>query len=382
MRVRPAILSSFLACACACASAGDAGSPARPAVGPGQTVVHTALGGFILGYDIDPTGTEGILSEALTQADGRADVAVETFDQRTGAILRILRQQQDSKNDFATLGVFGAHVALTEFEHVSGLYVDRRSYLVSNPIDANRITGHWTPPFAKATDIIEGGAASVGVDTALFFGFHNTANDFHTYLFTSDVAANTFGPVIPVVGDDVFDWNNSPAVAFDGGSNQAVLGSSPGCYLCPIDIGQVDLATGKLQFFRGLGTGFVNGIAVDPNTHVAATTSEDDFSVEFYNLAKGTSLRVVLPGANSQLYSGGAVAVDPLHRLFLVGQEFSSTAPSGSSIHVFDEKGRLVESLNGFSLPASPAYMALNPAQRSGFVIVTPDLTSLQSFTY
>ena len=104
--------------------------------------------------------------------------------------------------------------------------------------------------------------------------------------------------------------------------------------------------------------------------------------MEFYNLVKGTQLQVVLPGATSQLYSGGAVAVDPVHKLFLVGQEFSSTAPSGSSIHVFDEKGNLVESLNGFNLPASPAYMALNPSQRTGYVIVTPDLARLQSFTY
>jgi hypothetical protein len=68
--------------------------------------------------------------------------------------------------------------------------------------------------------------------------------------------------------------------------------------------------------------------------------------------------------------------------LFLIGQEFSSTAPSGSSIQVFDEQGNFVESLNGFNLPASPAYMALHPSQRAGYVIVTPDLTTLQSFTY
>jgi hypothetical protein len=132
----------------------------------------------------------------------------------------------------------------------------------------------------------------------------------------------------------------------------------------------------------GPGKGIVNGIAVDSARQMACTTTEDDFSVEFYDLVKRTSKIVVLPGANSQLYSGGAVAVDPVHHLFLVGQEFSSTAPTGSSIHVYDEKGNLVESLNGFALPASPAYMALNPAARTGFVIVTPDLTSLQSFTY
>jgi hypothetical protein len=380
MRVHPAAIRALFVLGCLCA--GSAWAQAQREVGPGPVVVHTRFGGFILGYDIDQNGTEGILSEALTLDDGNHDVAVETFDQRTGEIIKVLRKQRHSRNDYVTLGIFGEHVALTEFEHVSDLYVDDRRYLLSDPIAANRITGKWTPPFDKPGEIIEGAAASQGYDTALFFGFKNTGNDFRTWLFTSNVGANTFGPEMAVEGNDVFDWNNSPAVTYDIERNVAVLGSSHGCFGCPIDIGEVDLATGKLTSFRGLGTGSVNGIAIDPNTHIACTTSEDDFSVEFYNLVKGTSKRVILPGATSQLFSGGAVAVDPIHRLFLVGQEYSSTASSGSSIHVYDEKGNLVESLDGFELPASPAYMALNPSQRSGFVIVTPGLSTLQSFTY
>ena len=381
MRVHPAAIRLLCSLLLGVSTQG-AWSQARPAVGPGQAVVHTALGGFILGYDIDPAGTEGLLSEALTRADGRHDIAIETFDQATGEIIRVLRKQIDSRNGYLTLGLFAGHVGLSEFEHVSDLYVDERRYLLADPVDGNRITGKWTPAFRKAKDILTGAARAQGFDTALFFGFRNTADDFRSYLFTSDVGANTFGPLIPVVGDDVFDWNNSPAITYDPGRGRAVLASSHGCFGCTIDIGQVDLATGVLSVFRGLGLGSVNGIAIDPNTHIACTTSEDDFSVEFYDFVRGTQRQVVLPGATSQFYSGGAVAVDPVHRLFLVGQEFSSTAGSGSSIHVFDEKGELVESLNGFRLPASPAYMALNPSQRSGYVIVTPDLTSLQSFTY
>src|ERR1044071_6332411 len=45
--------------------------------------VNTALGGFILGYDIDQNGNEGILAEALTLSDGSHNVALETFDQTT-----------------------------------------------------------------------------------------------------------------------------------------------------------------------------------------------------------------------------------------------------------------------------------------------------------
>jgi hypothetical protein len=212
-------------------------------------------------------------------------------------------------------------------------------------------------------------------------GFKNTVNDFSSYVFSSNVGANTFGPVFKV-SDPVFNFDNSPVLAFNSTNNQAVLGGSNGCFGCTTEIGMVDLTTGKLTEFEGLGFGFINGIAVDSATGIACTATEDDFSVEFYDLAKQTGIIVVLPGANNQAQSGGAVAVDPIHKLFLIGQEFSSTAPSGSSIQVFDEQGNFVESLNGFNLPASPAYMALHPSQRAGYVIVTPDLTTLQSFTY
>ena len=215
----------LLTCACLCVHAAE--PLARPAVGPGDVVVHTRLGGFILGYDIDQNGTEGLLSEALTLDDGRHDIAIETFDQRTGEIIKVVRQQLDSKNGYVTLGIFGDHVGLSEFEHVTKLFVDERRYLLSDPIDADRITGKWTPPFDKATDIISGAAVSQGFDTALFFGFRNRANDFHTYLFTSDVGANTFGPVIAVEGNDIFDWNNSPAVTYDMDGQGVLLADRP-----------------------------------------------------------------------------------------------------------------------------------------------------------
>jgi len=350
-------------------------------IGPGNVVVQTALGGFILGYDVDQTGTEGLLSEALPLSDGNADVAVETFDQQTGKIIKIVTEQKDSKSDFVTFGIFGNHVGLVEFEHVTNLYVDKRIYGTLNPLNSNAFTAQWTPPFKKAEDIISGTAATQGFANTAMLGFENNGSDFSSYVFGSNVGANTFGPVIQV-NDTVFDWDNSPVLAMDNATNQAVLGGSNGCFGCTTEIGMVDLTTGELTEFEGLGFGFVNGIAVDSATGIACTSTEDDFSVEFYDLAKQTGIIVVLPGANSQAQSGQAVAVDPIHKLFLVGQEFSSTSPSGSSIQVFDEQGNFVESLNGFSLPASPAYMALHPSERAGYVIVTPALTTLQSFTY
>src|SRR6516162_4172897 len=79
--------------------------------GLGKAVVNTAFGGFILGYDISTNGTEGILAEA-----GGSAVAVETFDQSSGKILKVVVQQRNTNNDFVAFGIFGRGVGLFEQE--------------------------------------------------------------------------------------------------------------------------------------------------------------------------------------------------------------------------------------------------------------------------
>jgi hypothetical protein len=131
----------------------------------------------------------------------------------------------------------------------------------------------------------------------------------------------------------------------------------------------------------------VNGLAVDPVTNTACTTTEIDFSVEFYNLTTETGFAQPLPNAPNQFYSGADVQFDPVNRLFLVAQPNSSTTFSGSSIHVYDVAGNLVESIDGLNFSNAfnviPAHIAFNPATRTGFVD-GPDegVTQLQSFSY
>jgi hypothetical protein len=343
----------------------------------GGVFVRTALGGFILGYDIDQAGTEGLLCEALTLSDGKHNVAVETFDQRTGRIIRIVAQETETNNDFVALGIVGKSVGLVEHELVRQLFVNRRLYGILNPLDSNRLTGRWTPPLT-ARDIIIGVGANQGKATTGFLVSENGGSN-STFVFGSDVAANTFGPLITL--DSHFAFFNSPVMALDSNTNEAVAATLGSAFGPPV-LAEVNLDTGAISEFTGVGTGFVNGIAVDSLTGTACTTTEIDFSVEFYNLATETGFAVPLPGAVSQLQRGEAVASDPIHGLFLVGQPVSSTAPSGSSIQVFDEQGNFVESVNGLNLPASPAFIALNPTLRFGYVLVTPALNELQSFTY
>ena len=346
---------------------------AQPAAG---TFVKTALGGFILGYDIDQNGSEGLLSESLTLSDGNFDVATETFDQTSGKILKIVTQQTETKNDFVTFGIFGTSVGLVEQEKSKGIFVGKRLYATMNPVSGNKFTGKWTPPLTKNQLIIGVAPSQNATNMALL-----VSQNFNSFVMSSNVAANTFGPVVNLT-DQIFGFNDSPVIAIDNATNQAVVAASNGGILESPKVAVADLTTGNVTEFQGIGFGFANGIAVDSADGIAVTSTEIDFSLEFYDLATQTGFVVPLHNATNQSQSGGAVAFDPVNKLFLVGQEFSSTAASGSSIQVFDTKGNFVKAINGLSLPASPAYMALNPAKRFGYVIVTPALTQLQSFTY
>jgi hypothetical protein len=183
-------------------------------------------------------------------------------------------------------------------------------------------------------------------------------------------------------------------MAYDSKTNQAVVASSTGAVGGPPPVfALVNLTTGKVSEFKGLPgpppfrAGFVNGIAVDSVDGIACTTTELDFNVEFYDLKKKTGFAVTLPGATGQLQSGSDVEFDPVHKLFFVAQAVSSTAPGTSSIQVYDTKGNLVESLDGFNFSNASnivfTHIGLNPSNRSGYVDgPDPSVTDIQSFTY
>lgn len=364
-----------------------ANSALRPAVGPGSVTVHSMFGGQIFGFDINQNGTEGLLTEAQTLPGGSVLAAVETFDQATGKIVKVVKKIT-SKDDFITLGVVGTSIGLVEREHVKDIFVASRIYRELNPLTTNQFTGRWTPPLTK-DDIITSVSRIQGTGTTAFLYFHNGGGD-HTFVFGSNVAGNTFGPQV-ALPDDPFFFANFPLVAYDSKKNRAVVAASNGAVGGPPPvIALVDLATGQLTQFTGIPgpppfrQGFINGLAVDSADGIACTTTEVDFQVEFYDLKTKTGFAQILPGANGQLQSGTDVEFDPVNKLFLVAQSVSSTGP-GSSIQVYDIKGNLVESLDGFNFSNSSAviftHIALNPTHRTGYVD-GPDVTQLQSFTY
>ena len=382
------VIAFCLASAGAMAQAGNTDFQAAPDAGPGNVIVHSKFGGQIFGFDLDQNGSEGVLSEAQTLGNGNVLAAVETFDLKTGKILKVVAKTQ-SQDDFVTLGIVGNSIGLVEREHEVSFLNIRRTYQVINPLSANQWTGAWTPGLHK-NELIEAVSRNQGVAGSAVLGFVNASN-FRQFVFGTNVGANTFGPQV-TLSDPTF--SSSPQLAYDSKRNVAVIAAADGAVGGPPPkIAQVNLTTGAVKVFIGIagappfGQGFINGLAVDSDDGIAVTTTELDFSVQFYDLAKQTGFSQVLPGANNQLQSGADVEFDPVHKLFFVAQPVSSTAPSGSSIHVYDQKGRLVESLNGFSFSNTfnviPAHIGLHPSDRSGFVDGPDDgVTDVQSFTY
>jgi hypothetical protein len=373
-------LVAFLSSLCLFPLQGAAQTAASTA---STVIVQTKFGGQIFGFDVDQNGTEGILSEAQTLSNGNVLAAVETFDQKTGKILTVLAKTE-TQDDFVTLGVVGTSVGLVEREHVIKLLDVQRTFGTMSPLSGNKVTGKWTPPIGT-THLLNQVSRNQGTTNNAVFAQDNSGN-FVPWVFSSNVAANTFGPIVKIT--DSFNFGSvPPPMAYNPVTNQAILGGGDGCFGCLPVIGVADLAKGTFSEFTGFGFGFINGIAVDSADNIACTTTEDDASVEFIDLTTQTGSIVVLPNSGSQqFFSGADVEFDPIHKVFLVAQPNSSSS-TGSSIYVYDTKGNLKETLNGFSFSNTfnviPAHIALHPSVRAGFVDgPSATVSEIQSFSY
>jgi hypothetical protein len=352
----------------------------------GDVIVHGKLGGLIFGFEIDPSGAQGLLCEAVSNPDGTVSARVETFSQATGRIIRTLARSE-SQDDFIALGVAGS-VGLIEHEKVRGLFDIRRTFSTINPLAGNLINGIWTPPIDSKQIVNQMKPALDGTPNVAVYAL-SVSPPVNPVVFSSNLADNTFGPVIDITDPD-FTQEAPPVIAYDPTGNQAILGhDKPSPFILPPLIGFVDLTTGSFVKQTGLGLGVINGIAVDSEDGILCTDTSFDSAVQFYNLSDFSGTSIFLPGHNPQnsTASGGDIEFDPINKLFLVAQPFSDgQLNNGSTIHVYDLTGNLVESIDGFNFQGGdnvfPVHITLNPSHRIGFVN-GPDLTAaIQSFSY
>jgi hypothetical protein len=381
-----ALVAMFVFSASPTRASDESGFQVNPDAGAGDVIVHGKLGGLIFGFEVDPDSTEGLLCEAVSNPDGTVSARVETFTQATGRIIRVLAKSE-SQDDFIALGVAGS-VGLIEHEHVRGLFNIKRTFSIINPVAGNMINGDWTPPIGSKLIVNQVKPALDGTPNVAVYALSVDTN-VNPVVFSSNLADNTFSPVIDITDPD-FTQEAPPVIAFDPVGNQAILGhDKPSPFILPPLIGFVDLATGTFVKQTGLGLGVINGIAVDSEDGVLCTDTSFDSAVQFYTLPDFTGISVFLPGHNPQTStaSGGDIEFDPINKLFLVAQAFSDgQLNNGSSIHVFDLEGNLVESIDGLNFQGGdnvfPVHITLNPNHRIGFVN-GPDLTTaIQSFSY
>jgi len=350
-------------------------APTRRPKGPGTIVVHPKFGGVLSGYDIDQNGTEGVLAEQKTLKNGNTLSAVETFDQKTGKILKVIRKGVTQFDDDIVIGIVGTSTAIVLHEH-AGLHGTEPTWHLISPLDANKYTGLWHPPHFDNVDIILGISRDQGAANAAFLVLHDIYPGPTNFAFSEDVAKNKFGKEITMT-DPSFEPFSEPAFAFEVKTNTGVLASE--CDTCTPEIGLVNFSTGSFRDFDAVDSGSVYGIAVDSEDGVACTTTSDA-NIKFYDLKAGTGITELLPGGEGQVQSGFDVEFDPIHKLFLTFQ--SSGIADDSYILVYDPKGNLVDSINFGPRNKFGGYLALQPKQRSGFLSEGLGEGVLRSFTY
>jgi hypothetical protein len=352
-------------------------SAARHSAGLGA--VLTSQGGQIYGFDVNQNGSDGLLATAFN---------VETFDQSTGTIAKVFPKKNPPGTSYVAINISAGDVGLINRQVVpKGKIYAKRLYNVMDPVTSGKFTGKWTPP-VKDFQVEFAGPNQSTANTAMF-GIELKNQDVPD-IFSSNIAKNTFGKVIHL-DPNTFGVGNVPQVAQDTATNQAVIAETPDGGrvggLPPINV-LVNLKTGKQKQFSGFnngyyGAGYVNGLAVDSATGIAATTTELNAQVEFYNLAKQSGVYAQLPctGDTSQENSGAGIANDSVNGLFLVTDPTYCNGSQGSALVVYDESGNLVETITGFKFAIGEPAPVINPSLRMGWAF-GPGFNQLQQFFY
>jgi hypothetical protein len=344
-------------------------------------VLTSGDGTQIFGFDVAQDDESGILATSTH---------IETFDQSTGAITGSFPKITPPRTTYGMDGIFPGDVALiTKYVEPKGSIYAKRFYGTIGPFTAKKFTGSWTPPMHDV-DVQQAGGDLMGTTSVLFA--IELQNDDVPDLFVSDVAKNTFDKTIHLDAGR-FSLGDQPQLGSFIVGGKAVLATSPdgGAVGGSAPINEiVDLKTGSKTDFAGynlgpFGAGFVNGMAVDPNTGVEATSTELNAQVEFYDVRKRTGIIAVqLPctSDSDQSFSGAGIGVDTLHKLFIVAdQAYGCDNGADGAAIVYDEKGDVVESIAGFKFFIGEGAPALNMKRRSGWFF-GPGFDDLQQFFY
>ncbi len=404
--MQPAYAGALALLLPACAGSGlPAQSPVAPAAhgaaevhrttGALGPVVTSQFGGEIFGWDIDQNGNDGVLTESVL---GSTTInAIETFDETTGKITKVVQKTQGLNPEPVADAIAGSDVGIVdvEREEIQHSQLERNDYFdLIDPVTGEKITRRSKPRAMLGivpNFVTNNQASSSQVMMAMY---PDKRGIDLVGLYTYDTARNVWGRRVDFPKVDLFQNGFPNYAAVDATTNEAVVGYLGRPRYNPHESATfyiMDAATGKhLRSFYGVGFGFPNGMAIDPTTDTMCTTTTGDTDVEFYNLSTGKGKAVKIPVLYSKgpLTNGAAVAADPVHHLFLVAQLNSTFSPTGSTVIVYDERGKLIEYINGFNFISRftvvVPHLAVNPSNRTGYVndFNNPNLNQLQEFSY
>jgi hypothetical protein len=347
--------------------------------------VLAADGGFVNnGWGINQSGADAFLTSGQLLPNGQVTTSLETFDQATNAITKTVATQTNALYFTNGWGIWGGDVGLYGLFDLSSFAT---TYNLLNPARGT-VGPAWTPPAPNTLGLVEGAANQVN-DHGAFLAFDSTAPTFNASwrILTSDIQANTFGPLIDLtpavagMGFPVFD-----GIGQNTSTNQAATPVGDFANFCgPPTIVSADLGSGRVSSFAGVTSGFPYGMAVDSTTNKAIVPTICDGLVGIYDLARKTGV-----AANPHGFVNLYPAVDQTRGLILMDQvvpgDFGINNNAMSSAAVMDEKGNVLATREQFFffntfLTLDANNLQVNPATRTALTF-GPGQLELEPFSY
>jgi hypothetical protein len=344
-------------------------------------------GGVQNGFGVSQIGNDGFITSGQQTASGQILTSLETFEQSSNQITQTVASASNSL--YYTPGnaaQFGNDVGLFGLEDMS---TGNSTFNLLSPVGAGAIGTAWTPPTSLNSIIVSEAAENPATDVAAFYGYDlNGGQNDHYRVFTSDLMNNTFSSVYDVSGP--LQNEGLPIIfgfAQNTTTNKGFLAATDFTLNCAAPtLVSVELNSGTIGSFQGMGSGFPYGIAIDSKTNRAAVPTLCDGGLTIYNLASNSGSEVYLPGRFNGFYTDS----DSQHGEFLVAQttapNFGTNNNSLSRVLVYDENGNLLETREQFDLynaylTIQAHYLQVNPSQRNAYMI-GPFAQQLVPFAY
>jgi hypothetical protein len=356
-------------------------------------VLATDGGGIQNGFGVSQAGFDGYITSGQETAAGTILTSLDTFDQTSN---QIVQTDASSSNNLyfseGGSGIFGGDVGLIGLENTTTFGA---TYNLLDTVGNGTLGAAWTPPSTVDNFVSETAENSVNDIVPMYFYDPSGPTNDNYRLFTSNIVKNTFGPIYdiskPIESEGL---PNVWGLAENTSTDRAVLPGEDFFADCPAPTFiTVNLKTGEVGSFLGIGAGFPYGIAIDSATNKMAVPTLCDGGLSIYNLATKTGTEIPLdgnPSASGNVFGGLYTENDSPNGRFLIEQttapDFGTNNNSLSRVLVYDESGNLIEKEEQFDLfgafvTIQAHNLQVNPARHAGYLI-GPLEEQLEPFSY